>query len=454
MYGTRTKDHERDFAMAFLQHDTHSGPMNEQDAHAAFHQTRAAVQFAKLDRDFDQISEFQRFVRWELDRGNAKPMRPEVKALAEVIEREPFVRMYAREGLAEIPWTWRHFDSVDQMLQAINYVTWTAPIFRDVNSISWQFPLSALMNFWMMTPSGKQLMRMPQFNDAINDVMAAWCRFLDSPESLYVLNDGPTGWLNQKALEYNRVVEDYEIPDRDAPHWGWKSYNDFFHRMVRADQRPVDEPDSNRVINSPNDGVAWAIEHYAQRDDAFWLKTQVYSLGNMLNQSPFTERFVGGTVFQTYVNGGADWHGFTAPINGVVKGVDKVRGYCWSESDVVGPDPMSGPYSQGWAAGVASRAMIYIDSGDATLGIVCVIPIGLTEVSSLDCFVKEGDAVKKGDVLGQFSFGGSSFALIFQPGAVREILVKPPLTGRNAQPEDTLRANKRCAIANLDGDGG
>ena len=218
--------------------------------------------------------------------------------------------------------------------------------------------------------------------------------------------------------------------------------------------RPVDAPDDNSVINSPNDGVAWALENFVQRDDAFWLKSQVYSMGNLLNNHPeYVDKFVGGTVYQTYVNGGADWHGFSSPINGKVTHVEMIRGYAWTESDAVGPDPMSGPYSQGWAAGVATRGLIYIDSGDSKLGTVCVVPIGLTEVSSLDCFVEAGQMVKKGDVLGQFSFGGSSFAVVFQPGAIKEVLVKPPLVGRNDQPEDTLKANQRCAIAHLAGDG-
>lgn len=434
--------------MNMITHHPKSGPMTDEQVVDAHHCSRLAVSCAKIDRDFDQISEFQRHVRGELDAGRGKPWRPEIRTMAEAIRREPFVRMYAEQGLQQIPPVRRHFDTVEQMLDAINYVTHIAPIFRDVNSISWQFPLSALMNFWMMTPGGRALMRMPVFNDAMNEVMRAWCDFLDSPESCYVLNEGQYGWLSPKALEYNQV-DQYIIPDRSAPHWGWTSYNDFFHRMIRPECRPVDAPDDNSVINSPNDGVAWAVEHFVRRDDAFWLKSQVYSMANLLNQSEFVDRFVGGTVYQTYVNGGADWHGFSAPINGKVVGVEIVRGYAWTESDAVGPDPMSGPYSQGWAAGVATRGLIYIDSGDPVLGVVCVVPIGLTEVSSLDCFVKTGDMVKKGDTLGQFSFGGSSFAVVFQPGAIREILVKPPLSGRNAQPTDTLKANRRCAIANL-----
>ena len=311
------------------------------------------------------------------------------------------------------------------------------------------------MNFWMMTPAGKLLMRMPQFNFQMNKIMKAWCVYLDSEDSRYVLNDGPYGWLSPAALKYNAVETDYVIPDRNAPYWGWKSYNAFFHRMVQKEKRPISAPDDNSVICSPNDGVAWALERYCQRDDAFWLKSQAYSLGNLLNQNPLTDRFIGGDVYQTYVNGGADWHGFSAPINGKVVDMEIVEGYAWTESDVVGPDPMSGPYSQGWAAGVATRGLIYIDSGDDTLGIVCVVPIGLTEVSSLAWAdgLQKGQMVKKGDLLGNFSFGGSSFAMVFQPGAIQEYTVMPPITGRNDQPVDTLKANAKCAIANLKGNG-
>jgi len=112
-------------------------------------------------------------------------------------------------------------------------------------------------------------------------------------------------------------------------------------------------------------------------------------------------------------------------------------------------DPESGPYSQGWAAGVATRGLIFIDTGVEPLGIVCVVPIGLTEVSSLSLMVKTGDKVKKGDQMGWFSFGGSSFAVVFQPKAIRKFLVLPPEHGRNKQPVDTLRTNRVFAVADV-----
>lgn len=412
------------------------------------HRHRILVHRGQVADDFDQINEFQLYVLQQISGGSEPPLLPEIVALKETIERNPFVRMYLERMLDEVPKHRRHFTTLDMFLKAVNFVVHSAPIFKDVNSISWQFPLSALMNFWMMTPSGMAVLRMPQLNDHINKIMKAWCIFLDSPDSRYVLNETDEGWFCAKACVYNDL-DSYVIPDRSVPYWGFKSYNEFFHRDIKKSARPIDGVGDPAVINSPNDGVAWAVQYDVKASDAFWLKSQSYSLADMLNYSPLTDRFVGGIVYQTYVNGGADWHRFTSPIDGVVVEAEIITGYAWTETDTTAPDPTSGTYSQGWAAGVATRGLIFIDSGVPSLGIVCVIPIGLTEVSSLDCFVKAGDVVKKGDQLGWFSFGGSSFAIVFQPGAIKELLVLPPDKDRNHQPKDTLRTNWRFAIANV-----
>jgi phosphatidylserine decarboxylase len=58
--------------------------------------------------------------------------------------------------------------------------------------------------------------------------------------------------------------------------------------------------------------------------------------------------------------------------------------------------------------------------------------------------------VTKGEQLGWFSFGGSSFALVFQKGAIRKFLVEPPSKHRNDQPKDTLKANRQFAVADTE----
>ncbi|MFO1036409.1 MAG: phophatidylserine decarboxylase associated domain-containing protein [Geminicoccaceae bacterium] len=428
--------------------DSHGGTQLTDKHLKEHHHHRLAVRNGHLSGDFDEINKYQLHVLAEITKNPNAPLLPEIAALRDTIAREPFVRMYLERMLHEVPKNRQHFTTIDMMLRAMNFVVHSAPIYKDVETISWQFPLSALMNFWMMTPSGMAALRMPQLNDHINCIMKAWCKFLDSPKSLFVLNEGPEGWLCPAAYKYNDL-DSYIIPDKNKPHWGWKSYNEFFHRDIKPECRPIDGPNDPSIVNSPNDGVAWALQYDVKAEDAFWLKSQRYSLADMLNYSPLTESFVGGIVYQTYVNGGADWHRFASPIDGTVVDAQIITGYAWTETDTAIPDPTSGTYSQGWAAGVATRGLIFVDSGIKPLGIVCIVPIGLTEVSSLDCYVKKGQRVKKGDQLGAFSFGGSSFAIVFQPGAVKEILVPPPPHGRNHQAKDTLQTNRRCAIANV-----
>ena len=47
---------------------------------------------------------------------------------------------------------------------------------------------------------------------------------------------------------------------------------------------------------------------------------------------------------------------------------------------------------------------------------MCVMPVGMAEVSTCDIRVYEGQHVRKGDQLGMFHFGGSTHCLIFRPG--------------------------------------
>ena len=47
---------------------------------------------------------------------------------------------------------------------------------------------------------------------------------------------------------------------------------------------------------------------------------------------------------------------------------------------------------------------------------MCVVAIGMAEVSSCQLRFKPGDRITKGDQLGMFHFGGSTHCLVFRPG--------------------------------------
>ena len=62
---------------------------------------------------------------------------------------------------------------------------------------------------------------------------------------------------------------------------------------------------------------------------------------------------------------------------------------------------------------VSVRQVIIIRIDDESGRLVSLIEIGMSEVSSCHPTVEEGQYVNKGDQLGYFQYGGSSYALVF-----------------------------------------
>jgi phosphatidylserine decarboxylase len=334
-------------------------------------------------------------------------------------------------------------NSIDNMLAMLNEIVTTAPLYNsDPDKIN-NFPMSNLFTYLMMTPAGEAVFRNEAFNAAIAKILKEWCNFLDSKESLYVLNEKPDGWLSQSAFWYNKLYE-FEY-DKKKPHWGWKSFNDYFHRQVRPECRPIAEPDNPKVIVSANDGTVYNIASNVQPSEEFWLKAQSYSLVNMLNDQ-YVDRFVGGTVFQSFLSG-ANYHRWRSPIDGVVRKAQVVNGLMFSDAESAGFDNTAATYSQGYEASVNTRGLVFIESPDPNIGMVCVMPIGITEISSVTINVNAGDKVKKGGELGWFSYGGSSMCLVFQPGAIDYFTVPNRPSGNNPDDGPPIRVNAQIAVA-------
>ncbi|HEX5725585.1 MAG TPA: phosphatidylserine decarboxylase family protein [Longimicrobiaceae bacterium] len=402
-----------------------------------------------LPKRREAVDAWQQKLKADIAAARAKGPRevsPSVEALARLITVDGIVRMYVDEMIRQVPPPHDTIHSIEELLEALNHIVATAPEYNpDPNQQNF-FPMSSLFTYMMMTPAGEAAFRNERFNGALRDILKEWCAFLDSRESLYVLNQGEYGWLSPSAYEYNKLCE-FVIPDPSAPHWGWESFNAYFHRQIKAECRPVDDPHDPKVIVSANDGTVYKIARGVQALDRFWLKGQPYSLVNVLNHDDAqVDRFVGGDVFQSFLSG-ANYHRWRAPIDGVVRQARVVDGLMFSDAESAGDDPTAGTYSQGYEASVNTRALVYIDSGDPVLGWVCVIPIGITEISSVTITVKDGARVKKGDELGYFSYGGSSMALVFQPGAIDHFTVDPPPPGGNPDDGPPILVNARIAIA-------
>jgi len=385
----------------------------------------------------------------------ALPFHPVVVEFQEMIEDDPIIHMYftqmfeEQSGLPRAPVGSGDVKLKDyrQMLTVMNHLLTTAPTYDATGQVG--FPITAILDFPMITPAGLAAFVLPKVNDMFRKLLAVWAQFLDSPDSTYVLNDTPSGWLSPEAREALKLDE-FET-DRAAPYLGFKSWNDFFTRRFKPGQRPVAEPDNDRAIVSACESNPFAIKTGVKDTDSFWVKAQPYSLREMLNGN-FVEHFVGGTVYQAFLSA-THYHRWHSPVSGTIRKLEQIAGTYYAESASVGFDPAAANNSQGYIAHVATRALIFIEADNADIGLLCLVAVGMSECSS--CLLvdeteqplKEGQHVTKGDQLGYFQFGGSTHCLVFRPGAISSFEQQAIPKGEYGQDSALVQVNSLLATA-------
>lgn len=353
-------------------------------------------------------------------RGEAGFRHPVMEEFRALIDRDPVVRMELAEMIAQVPhdrkrYRKRRVASLDQLLGLIDEVIGRAPEYNETGLVG--VPLNAVLDWCMGTPAGFAAFRHEPVNAMFRKILRAWCDFLSGPESLAVINDSPHGWKCASARE-STMIDQFAIDEAD-PHWGFRSWNDYFTRRFKPGQRPVAAPDDPKVIISACESTPYAIKADVKRTDEFWVKEQPYSLADMLAHDPSVDEFVGGTVYQAFLDAHS-YHRWHSPVAGTVRRAYVVEGTYYSEAESEGEDPEGPKKSQGYLAHVAARALIFIEADDPTIGLVCFIPVGMVDVSSciIGPDIREGVRVAKGDELGYFQFGGSTYCLVFRPGAI------------------------------------
>ncbi|HSD48108.1 MAG TPA: phosphatidylserine decarboxylase family protein [Pyrinomonadaceae bacterium] len=339
----------------------------------------------------------------------------------------------------------------EDFLTLLNTIMFTAPEAYQTGTGTNQqpagligFPINALLDWPMGTIYGYDVFSNALVNQQFKKILAYWSNFLVSPDSRYVLaQDDPASdaiaWLSptaqtemvsvaQSALgpPPNPIPSDaqfYEIfnCNPSAPYYGFTSWDNFFTRTFRDGVRPVGDPtDQNVIVNACESGPL-AVQKNVSLSDLFWLKGQPYSLENMLNWDEYTQQFAGGTIYQAFLSA-LSYHRWHSPVSGTIDKAYVVNGSYYLENldqgffNPDGADPSAPNDSQAFLTAVATRAIIFIRADNPAIGLMCVVPVGMAEVSSCEITVKPGDHVKKGDQLGMFHFGGSTHCLIFRPG--------------------------------------
>jgi phosphatidylserine decarboxylase len=133
-------------------------------------------------------------------RGEQIVLDPVIGEFQELIDRDPVVRMYVNQMIAQVPATKpyrrRHLESVDHLLRLINEVLTMAPEFGPAMVAT---PLGAILDWTMGTAAGFAAYRDPRINAMLKKIVAVWCEFLSGGDSLYGLNGSPSGGKSAEA---------------------------------------------------------------------------------------------------------------------------------------------------------------------------------------------------------------------------------------------------------------
>jgi len=113
-----------------------------------------------------------------------------------------------------------------------------------------------------------------------------------------------------------------------------------------------------------------------------------------------------------------DYHRFHWPVSGKIKKFTPIQGALYTVNPIAINQPIN-VYTEN------KRCVIEIDTGEDRFGTVVMVPVGATMVGSYRLFekdgveLKEGAEVERGQVGGEFRFGGSTVLLLFAKGKVK-----------------------------------
>ncbi|KAB8071693.1 phosphatidylserine decarboxylase-domain-containing protein [Aspergillus leporis] len=282
----------------------------------------------------------------------------------------------------------------------------------------------------MATTSSFAVFLNQDVNVMLKKLLKKWARFLNSSKSAVVLYDSEADWLSPSALEklanaaQGRGSREkfHELFDCEpnAELYGFQSWDEFFTRRFRDGIRPVASPDDDGVITNACESQPTNLTRGVKACDSFWIKGKGYSLSDMLGEE-FSEPFIGGTVYQGYLDI-FKYHRWHAPVSGKIVKTCIVDGTHFSTPQSIRTDVSSDEsgsiayYYPLSLAIMAPRAVILIEADNPDIGLMAFFGVGIDEMSSCEITVEEGGHVRKGDQLGMFHYGGSSHCLIFRKG--------------------------------------
>ncbi|MEO3938902.1 phosphatidylserine decarboxylase [Dermatophilaceae bacterium Soc4.6] len=266
----------------------------------------------------------------------------------------------------------------------------------------------------------------PAFRQWCTAFAREWGDFLDTPASFSpdILESFITN-----SPEY--TVEESMVGGRPNAPSGWLTFNQFFARELNPGRRPIAAPATNLVVTSPADCSfqhSYAIGEDSQIPPTTVKGTHTYgSMDQLLEGSRFADTFAGGT-FVHYMLPPWAYHRFHVPVSGRVEESFVIQGTVVMEVDLEDHELVSSDATTTGFEFSQTRGVLTIDTTNSpggNLGIVAVVPVGMSHVGSVVLTATPGTDLNKGDEFGYFQFGGSDIIILFQAGVVTDVDTDP-----------------------------
>lgn len=343
---------------------------------------------------------------------------PVVQELADLIKEnsweDKFAQAFAKVKSYNIPGL-SDIDSVEKYLDWLEaYMHWVPAenregthvyqhLFRSFFVLD-QEPLKSLQT--PCAPADK----MPELTP-LSKWMVDYCYgigdWLDSPESITA---------DSVKSFYDSTV--YNMDEYEEPRGGWKTFNQMFARHVKPGWRPIAAIDDDKIIVHPADaqfGGQWEI----RPDTHVRIKGLDWKIEELLQGSPYADKFKGGMWCHSFLSW-TDYHRQHAPLSGIVREARVIQGACYV--DLIAVPSKENPAThevEAWRATapdqagyefMQTRGLIVLET---KYGYVAILPIAMPQVSSVVVTAEVGKALKKGDEISYFQFGGSDIVYLF-----------------------------------------
>ena len=179
------------------------------------------------------------------------------------------------------------------------------------------------------------------------------------------------------------------------------SYNAFFTRKIKAEQRPIN--DQKNVLISPSDGKVTAYP--ITQKGRFWIKHTQYTAAQLLKDERLAEHYMGGWIYVIRLTVD-DYHRYCYVADGRKSRQRKIRGVLHTVN------PVANDYYPIYK--MNSREYCILKTKE--LGTILLMEVGALMVGKINNHEEDSAQVKRGDEKGMFEFGGSTIVVMTEPG--------------------------------------